>query len=167
MKSISALLFVCLIAMGVAAQGRQLPTTVGESLSGKPVTLSNVIAGHKTVIVAGFSHASSDGVGEWVHELEADKALGGVQIYSIAELEHAPSFLRGLIKGGMRKGSSVAAQDRAVVLTSDDDKWRAYYGVGNEDEPYVVVLGPKGEVLWLGHGKAGELEPKVREALSK
>ena len=151
--------------MGLAALGQSLPGTAGETLTGKRIVVAEAVRGKAVVVIAGFSKAAGDACGDWAKAIRADQSMQGVVVYQVASLESAPGFVRGMIKGAMRKGLSEAQQDHFVVLTQDEKLWREYFGVTAEKEPYVVLLDVSGAVKWHGHGLARDLEPLVRAAL--
>ena len=169
MRMIRVVFCSALIALAEAAMHAQapaLPTTAGETLSGKKIVLADAVRGHAAVLVAGFSHDGGIACGDWMKAIRADAALAGVDVYEIAMLEGAPGIIRGMIKGGMRKGMSIAEQERSVVLTQDDKLWEKFFDVSNTKEPQVILLDAKGNVEWRGHGAAGVVEPQLRDAVS-
>jgi hypothetical protein len=127
--------------------------------------LADAIRGRAIVLVAGFSHEGGIACGDWMKAIHADAALAGVEVYEIAMLEGAPGLFRGVIKSGMRKGMSIADQERMVVLTQDDKLWEKYFAVSNGQEPQVMLLDTKGNVVWRGHGPASVVEPQLRNAV--
>lgn len=139
-----------------------MPTTVGETLSGKKIVLAEAVRVHMTVLVAGFSHDGGIACGDWMKAIHGDAALAGVDVYEIAMLEGAPGILRGIIKSGMRKGMSSAQQERNVVLTQDEKLWEKYFAVSNAQEPQVMLLDTQGNVVWRGHGAASAVEAELR-----
>ena len=149
------------------AQGQPpgMPTTAGETLSGKRIVLADAVLGHRTVLVAGFSHDGGIACGEWMKAIRGDAALAGVDVYEIAMLEGAPGIFRGMIKSGMRKGMSPAEQARSVVLTQDDKAWEKYFAVSNGQESQVMLLDADGNVLWRGHGAASAVEAELGNAV--
>ena len=154
---------------GAAAQVAQapvMPTTSGETLSGKKIVLAEVVRGHRVVLVAGFSHDGGIACGDWMKAIHGDAALAGVDVYEIAMLEGAPGIFRGVIKSGMRKGMSSAEQGHSVVLTQDDKLWEKFFEVSNGQVPQVMLLDAKGNVVWHGQGKASDLEPELKSAVS-
>jgi len=159
-----AVYFATQVALAVACMAQAMPGTAGETLSGKHIVLAEATRGHATVLVAGFSREGGNGTGAWVKAVRVDKALEGVVVFQVAMLEGAPSFIRGTIKNGMRKGISAAEQDQFVVMTQDDKLWRQYFGVKTDKEPYVVFVDATGTVLWHGHGPADRLEPLMKAA---
>lgn len=150
---------------GAMSFGQTMPQTAGTTLSGKAVTLAEAVRGQRVVLVAGFSRAGGAGTGAWVKAVEGDPALKGVTVWQLAMLAGAPGFVRGMIKSGMRKGLTAAEQERFVVLAEDEAAWRSYFGVTEDDVPYVMLLDAEGKVLWRGHGAAAALEPALRGAV--
>jgi hypothetical protein len=160
---ICAVLFTAVFAhLGLA---QSLPTTAGETLSGRPIVLAQAVRGHEAVLVAGFSREGGSGTGAWMKALDADSAAAGVQAYQIAMLAAAPSFFRGMIRNGMKRGVSPSDQDRFVVLTTDEQSWRNFFGVTTDSDPYVVLLNAQGKVVWRGHGAAAQFEAQLKSAL--
>jgi len=149
----------------VVSPAQTMPATAGETLSGHRIVLSEALRGHAAVLVAGFSKDAGSGCGEWSKALRADSALAGVAVYQAAMLEQAPSFVRGMIKSGMRKGLTAAELDSFVVLTQDDKSWRSYFDVTTDKDPYIVLIDAAGQVRWHGHGAAASLERLLKTAL--
>jgi hypothetical protein len=163
---LSAAVAASLCAVRLPAQAASMPTTAGETLSGKRIVLADVVRGHMAVLVAGFSHDGGMACGDWMKAIRVDAALAGVDVYQIAMLEGAPGMFRGMIKSGMRKGMSSDEQQRSVVLTQDDKLWEKYFEVSNPKEPQIMLLDAKGRVVWRGHGPANAGEPQLRIAMS-
>ncbi len=154
-----------LVCGAAIATGQAMPQTAGETLSGSAVTLAQAVRGQRVVLVAGFSRAGGSGTGAWVKAVEGDPARKGVAVWQVAMLAGAPGFVRGMIQSGMRKGLTAAEQERFVVLAEDEAAWRSYFGVTEDDVPYVMLLDAAGKVLWRGHGAAAGLEPALRGAV--
>jgi hypothetical protein len=152
---------------GGACICQTLPATEGETLSGRRIVLAEAVRGHAGVLLVGFSKDGGAACGDWVKAIRADPALAGVPVYEVSQLAGAPSFIRGAIKSGMRKGLSPAEQDNFVVLTQDDKLWRSYFDVTADKDPYVVLLDASGRPVWHGHGAAHDLEPLLKTALPK
>lgn len=146
---------------------RTMPATAGETLSGKHLRPADAAKGHAVVLIAGFSHDGGMRCGAWMKAVESDPALKDASVLELAMLEKAPAILRGMIKSGMRKGLSAVEQDRIVVMTRDQQDWEKYFGVGDDSQPYVMVLNAKGDVVWQGHGTAADLEPELSRAMGK
>lgn len=151
--------------LSVSGRAQEVPRTAGETLSGKPIVLADQVQGHPVILVAGFSREGGNGTAAWVKLIHGDGALSGCTVYEIAEIAGAPSLIRGMIKSGMRKGVPPAEQDKFVVLTQDEKPWRSYFGVSDDQVPYVMLIDETGKVLWHGHGQAADLEPELKSAL--
>ena len=144
-----------------------MPQTSGETLSGKRVAPADLVRGQDSILVAGFSHDAGIQCGPWMKAIQSDPALKDVATYELAMLEKAPGMFRGMIKSGMRRGTTAAEQNRVVVMTKDQEEWEKFFGVEDEKDPYVVVLNAKGDVVWHGHGPAARLEPLLKASLNK
>ena len=156
---------VAVLLCGVGmAMAQAMPQTAGTTLSGQTVTLAQAVRGQRVVLVAGFSRAGGSGTGAWVKAVEGDPALKGVAVWQVALLAGVPGFVRGMIRNGMNKGLTAEEQERFVVLSQDEAAWRNYFGVTQDDVPYVMLLDAAGKVLWRGHGAAAAAEPALREA---
>lgn len=165
-SSVPCFFSVALLALSThLCLAQALPATPGETLGDKPIVLANAVRGHETVLVAGFSREGGNGAGAWMKAIHADPAFGGVSVYQIAMIAAAPSFFRGMIKNGMKKGVSAADQDRFVVLAADEQPWKNFFGVTTDSDPYVALLDAQGKVLWQGHGSAAPLEQQLKAAL--
>ena len=161
----SVIAWFALFAAEAAGYGETMPQTAGETLSGQTVTLAQAVRGQRVVLVAGFSRAGGEGTGAWVKAVQADPALKGVAVWQVALLAGVPGIFRGAIRNGMKKGMPEEQQSRFVVLAQDEAVWRSYFGVTEDNVPYVMLLDAAGKVLWRGHGAAAAVEPALREAV--
>lgn len=158
-------LWILIAAFQVGVCGAQtLPATEGETLGGHKVTVAQAVRGHAAVLIAGFSKDAGAGSAAWAKAVHGDAALKSVEIFQLVMLEKAPGFVRPMIKNGMRKGMSEAELEECVILTSDEQQWRSYFGVNNDKEPWVALIDAGGRVVWHGHGAAQVLEPLLRQA---
>ena len=167
MFRIQLLAFACVVccSVGVACYGETMPQTAGETLSGQTVTLARAVRGQRVVLVAGFSRTGGEGTGAWVKAVQTDPALKGVAVWQVALLAGVPGLFRGAIRNGMKKGMPEEQQSRFVVLAQDEAAWRSYFGVTEDNAPYVLLLDGSGKVLWRGHGAAAAVEPALRGAV--
>jgi hypothetical protein len=156
-----------LIAATLSGASQAMPSTSAETLNGKHVVLADTVRGHAAVLVAGFSHEGGTKVSEWMKALRGDSAFAAVDVYEIAMLEGAPGIIRGMIKSGMRKGTTPAEQEHTLVMTQDQKQWEKFFGVADDKEPYVVLLNANGEVVWRGHGPVATIEPQLKGALKQ
>ena len=165
LKPGSRLLMAGLLSLSAAVYGQEMPKTAGETLSGKQMVLADVVRGHPAILVAGFSRQGGNGTGAWVKAIQADPALARIPVYEIAQIAGAPGLIRGMIRSGMKKSVPAAEHDTFVVLTQDEKPWRAYFDVGDDQVPYVLMMDATGKVVWRGHGAASDVEPKLKAAL--
>ena len=148
-----------------ACLAQSLPTTPGETLSGKHIVLADAVRGHTAVLVAGFSREGGSATGEWIKRIHADNAFANAAVYQVAMIAGAPGFVRGMIRSGMKKGTSPAQQDFFVVLTEDQKQWESYFNVSTDKDPYVLLMDSSGKILWRGHGSAPNLVQQMKAAL--
>ncbi len=166
LAGIPGLIWVVLaaIVLSLEAFGQTIPKSPGETLRDQHLVLSDVVQGHATILVAGFSRQAGDGTGAWVKAIHSDGALAGFTVYQVAMLGGAPAFIRGMIKRSMKKNVSEAEQDHFIVITEDEAAWRSYFNLSDDKVPYVTMIDSSGKMLWSGHGTA-ELEPQLKSAL--
>jgi len=125
-----------------------LPVTSAETLSGHKLEFPAALAGKTAVCVFGFSRGAGERSKAWMTRLSQD----GVDSWSIANLEKAPSLVRGMILSSMRKGTSEALQERSLILTADQIAWERATGATQENLPVVVILDRSGHVAWTYEG---------------
>ena len=164
-RLLTAAVLIAAAALRCASQA--MPSTAAETLSGKHVVLANEVRGHAAVLVAGFSHEGGMKVGDWMKVLRGDSAFATVDLYEIAMLQGAPGIFRGMIKSGMRKGTTPAEQGHTLVMTQDQGQWEKFFGVADDKDPYVVLVNANGEVMWRGHGPVATVEPQLKSALKR
>ncbi len=164
-RALCAGMMVGLAMSHCMAADQPLPSTAGETLSGQKMVLAEAVRGHEAVIVAGFSREGGNEAGALVKAIHADAALNGVPVYTMAMLEGAPGFIRGMIKSGMKKSVPAAEQGNFVVFTQDEKVWRSYFGVDGDKDAYAVLLDGDGKVLWHGHGAGAGLETQLKASL--
>jgi hypothetical protein len=155
-----------LLATGLHAQTASgLPTTSGERLSGGSVVVAQVTGQQTTILVASFSRDASSATTDWLRTLHSDPAFAGTAIYQLVMLERAPGFVRSLIRSALRRQTPAAWQANTVILTADEAKWRGWFAVSEEREPYVVAMDRSGHVVWHGHGGSTASVASLKAAL--
>jgi hypothetical protein len=168
MLSAFALPFGCLVALLSVlplAGADQLPVTPAETLSGAKLNFPAAFAGRKVVCVFSFSREAGDAVPLWMTRLTES----GADALSVANLEAAPGFIRGVIRGGMRKATPKTQLDRALIMTKDDKAWRQALGLKQEKLPLVILLDSAGRPQWSYEGvwneaAARDLKTKLEAA---
>ena len=141
----------CIFAF-LAAATETLPVTPAETLSGQKLEFPTAALGKPAIYVFGFSKAAGDKVKPWMARLSQD----GLNCWSIANLEGAPSLVRGMIRGSMRKGTPESLLDRSLVMTKDAKAWKQALAVKQDSLPVAVLVDAKGYVLWTYEGVLAE-----------
>jgi hypothetical protein len=152
-------LLVLLLALATPPRGwsQTMPDTGAETLAGQPMVLADALRGRSAILVMSFSREAGTACDEWTRKLAADPALAAIPVYRAAMLEAAPGFVRGWIKSALRKQLSAADQQRYVLFSSDEKRWRSYLSVSNDKLPAVLLLSKDGLILWRGQGSAALL----------
>jgi hypothetical protein len=141
----------CLLAVaasGCYAAAENLPVTQAETLTGKKLEFPTALAGKPQICVFGFSKEAGDRTKVWMTRLNEN----GLPAWSIAELEAAPAFVRGMIRSSMRKGTALPLQERSLILTKDEKAWKHALGVKQDNIPVVVLIDSAGQVVWTYEG---------------
>jgi hypothetical protein len=142
--------------MAVAGMAEQMPAIHGESLSGKPVSLPEASRGSLAILCIGFSHGSQSQLKPWTGKLTAQSQKPGVSVYSIAVLEDAPRFVRGMIVHGIKSGIPQSQQDRFLIVVKGEDELKRVTAYQKPDDAYILLLDGKGQVQWVHHGPVSD-----------
>ena len=144
----------CLLAI-TPAWSEQIPKTAAESLAGQQMTLPESLNGHLSVVIVGFSKSSQDTVKEW--DKRVRKELGdGFDVYQVAVLEDAPSFVRGMIKHAMKGSTPADRQGHFLVVVKGEAELKKAAGYSEADGAYLLLLDSAGEIRWRTHGAAND-----------
>ena len=148
---------LALSTLAARAACETLPRMESETLTGKSIVLPDAARGKIALLAIGCSKKSGDRASEWGKRFKQDFGKdSNYVVYPVAELEAAPRFVRGMIKGGMRRGTPLDEQDRFVLLFQGEADWKKFVGFATADEAYLVLLNANGEVKWRGHGVLSE-----------
>ena len=148
-------LTICFLLLSlIPALSEQLPKTASESLAGGAVLMPDAMRGHVSVVVLGFSKSSQDAVKAW--EAGARKQLGQTDVYQVAVLEDAPSFVRGMIKHAMKGATPVDRQSHFLVVVKGAAELKKAAAFSEENDPYVLLLDGSGEIRWRTHGAVND-----------
>ncbi len=141
---------MCILALAAVGgcAAANWPVTPAETLTGQKVEFPTALAGKPVVCVFGFTKVAGDRTKIWMARLSQD----GVNAWSVANLEGAPAFVRGMIRSSMRKGTAPPLLDRSLIMTKDEKSWKSALGVKQDNLPVVVLLDGKGQVLWTYEG---------------
>ncbi len=137
-----------LLLTSTAHAAENLPVTPAETLSGHKLEFPTALAGKTAVCVFGFSKGAGDRTKVWMERLSHD----GIDAWSVANLEKAPAMVRGMIRGGMRKGTPASQLDHSLIMTKDEQIWRQALGVKQDNLPVVVLLDSSGQIFWKYEG---------------
>ena len=150
------------------AAAQQFPRLQEENLDGRQVVLPDAVAGRVTVLVVGFSHASSTPSGAWAKRVQDDFGkTPNFALYQLAVIEDAPRMIRGMITSGMKKGVPENQRAYMVPVVHQEAELKKLVNYGAADDAYIVVLDRNGKVVWQTHGSTAgaaydELHTKVQ-----
>jgi predicted transcriptional regulator len=154
------LILVSFLLAVSSARSEQLPKTTAESLAGQQMALPDALKGRTAVVIVGFSKSSQNAVKEW--EARARKQLGeATDVYQIAVLEGAPSFVRGMIKRAMKSATPPALQSHFLVVVKGEAELKKAVAFSATDDPYLLVLDQTGEIRWRSHGTVSDESVKA------
>jgi predicted transcriptional regulator len=117
-------------------------------LSGQKLEFPTAIAGKPAVCIFGFSKEAGDKTKVWMTRLSQD----GINAWTIADLEGAPTLVRPMIRSSMRKATPKALLDRSLILTKDEKAWKDAVGAKQDNVPVVVLFDAAGKVQWTYDG---------------
>ena len=150
--SLTLALLLATLLGGVALEAPQLPSTQAKTLTGRAVTLP--VPDHpQTLVVVGFSKASSGAVKAWwLQTKPVCQAHPALACYEAAVIEDAPSFVRGIIVNGMKRDMDPSRQDTFVTVVENESAWKQAFGFGAPDDAYLALFDNTGKVLWHTSG---------------
>ncbi len=161
MPFLSLAWMLLLAAAAPVALPAVLPVSQAETLGGHKLAFPTALAGKPAVCLFGFSKEAGDGVKVWMARLMKD----GVEAWSIADLEEAPSLIRGMIRGSMKHDTPAALYERSLVLTKDTKAWKQVLGATKDSLPVAALIDAQGRLVWTYEGNFGD-EP-YRELRSR
>jgi hypothetical protein len=167
----ATILSVALSMLLAGAAAQQFPHLQEENLNGQTVVLPEGVSGKVAVLVLGFSHASSTPTGAWAKRAQSDFSKDpGFALYQLAVIEAAPSFIRGMITSGMKKGLSDSQRASIVPVVHQEDALKTLVAFKQPDDAYIVLLDRSGHVVYQTHGSTAdpgyaELRVKVQALL--
>jgi hypothetical protein len=163
LRFIPAVLFLSLSsALPMLAQAK-LPATETKSLSGKQVQVP--VANHLTLLVTGFTKASSDADGAWWKKAAPlCKQNPQLACFQVAVLEDAPRLIRPMIVGGMRHGMTAEQQETFLTSFENEKAWKQALSYSAADNAYIALVDSSGAILWVQNGskQAGDLSGLAR-----
>jgi ATP10 protein len=169
---------IALVLGGVACAqtlrpGAALPQIIGTSLEGQEVTLPDVAAGKVTLLIITFSKAAGEKSQTWNDRFfkeypQDDKVIS----YAIAMLEDVPSLLRGMVRGGIKRGIPASMRRRFLTVVKGEAEWKRYVDMQNDQDAYLILLDKKSRVQWIFHGQFEQtaydaMKVKIAQMLSE
>ncbi len=144
----------CTASLGASgASAQQIPTTQFTTLTGESHRIPDASDARPMLLVLAFSHAASADVERWNRLTKMSySADARIRYFEFADLEGAPSFLRGMIVHQMRRAIPAPENAHFAALTAQDSAWKQLVSLGNPDVAYFVLADAQGRVLWQTHG---------------
>jgi hypothetical protein len=153
MTRLSLALPVLVVAFVFPCLAQTIPPVQAKALDDSEVALPKPGGQQALILVLGFSHKSGAACAAWGKRLAADYASDPhASYYQLAELQSAPSFVRGMILRGMRKDVPPSRHSHFLPLFDHEGEWKTLVQFSAPDDPYVLVTAPDGRVLWQTHG---------------
>lgn len=145
--------------------GEPLPTVQGSFLTGRSATLPAASAGKTALLLLGFTYESRNAVepwGEWFR-----MAIGtrpDVTFFEMPMIGGMAKLGRWFIDRGMRRGTPEELHENVITVYGGTGDWKRRLGVSdvNEDDAFLIVIDPQGNVRWLHHGP---FDPATADAL--
>ena len=133
--------------------GSEPPKLHGRTLDEKDIVLPDEAAGKVTMLVISLSRKAGEQSGSWREHFADDFASDPhVTYYVTAMLQSAPSFIRGMIRSGIRKGTPAVAQSHVLTSAADESPWKQYLQIKDDTVPAILLLDPSGHVRWSYDG---------------
>lgn len=159
--ALSSAVSVALLVAPALAQ--QFPVFDAETVAGRKVTMPAAASGHPAVLVIGFAHKSNSETKAWTDRLHRD--FPDAHVYSVAVIEDAPRFVRGMIVHGIKGSAPANEYDHYLVVTHHEKELKDAVGFSQPEAAYVVVLNPSGAIEW--HFQGAVTDAAVAELRSK
>ena len=121
--------------------GDLLPDLTGQTLSGKPITISGTGNTPARVVIFSFTHPSAGDSRLWIDRVTTDAPAGKVEVYQAIELESAPRLVRGMAASGIRSATPAPQWEHTVLLYKQEAEWKTRLGVADDKYAYIVLTG--------------------------
>jgi hypothetical protein len=152
--------------------GTTIPQIKGTTLEEQAIILPDAVRSKVTLLVITFSKAAGELGRGWNDPFFKDYPQEDkVTSYAIAMLEDVPSLLRGMVRGGIKRGVPLSMRRRFLTVTQDENQWKQYVGLKNDKDPYLVLVDCNSQVQWIHHGAFdptvyGDLKVRIAELVS-
>jgi hypothetical protein len=133
--------------------GTTIPQIKGTTLEDQAIILPDAVRGKVTLLIITFSKAAGELGRGWNDPFfkdypQDDKVTG----YAIAMLEDVPSLLRGMVRGGIKRGVPSSMRRRFLTVNQGENQWKQYVGLKNDKDPYLILFDANSQVQWIYHG---------------
>jgi hypothetical protein len=132
-------IFTCVFLLfGVASAqilrpGTPIPQIKGTTLEEQAIILPDAVRGKVTLLIITFSKAAGQLSRGWSDPFLKDYPQDDkVTSYAIAMLEDVPSLLRGMVRGGIKRGVPLSMRRRFLIVSQDENRWKQYVGLKND-----------------------------------
>jgi hypothetical protein len=152
--------------------GTMIPQIKGATLEEQAIVLPDAVRGKVTLLVITFSKAAGELGRGWNDPFFKDYPQEDkVTSYAIAMLEDVPSLMRGMVRGGIKRGVPLSMRRRFLTVNQDENQWKQYVGLKNDKDPYLVLVDGNSQVQWIHHGAFdptvyGGLKVRIAELVS-
>jgi hypothetical protein len=161
-----AVLALSILLFTVATAAQQFPHLEEENLAGQKIVLPEFVSGKVAVLVLGFSKASSTPTGAWARRAHEEFGKNpGFALYQLAVIEEAPSFIRGMIISGMKKGMPDVQRAFVVPVVHQESELKKLVNFRQPDDAYIVLLDRNGAIVYQAH--AGTADPGYADLRAK
>lgn len=150
----------------------RFPTVKGSNLERDKVTLPQDLDGDLNVVLVAFQQWQQNSIDTWLAPLEQlERERRGLKAYELPVIQRLNRLYQMVINEGMRAGiPDRRARQRTITLYLDKTSFRRALGMADEDDIYVLLLDPRGQILWRTRGrytsdKAAGLAEAIDEAL--
>ena len=130
-----------------------IPATTGTALDGHTLTLPHDLSAPATLLILGFSRASSDATTAWEKSIRTNLATTAIDYYDIAFLQDAPAFIRPAILHSIRKQVPDTLKPHFLPLTTNQSAWKqaANFSPVTPDAAYVLLIDRSGTIRYQTH----------------
>jgi len=130
-----------------------IPATTGTALDGHTLTLPHDLSAPATILILGFSRASSDATTAWEKSIRTNLATTAIDYYDIAFLQDAPAFIRPAILHNIRKQVPDTLKPHFLPLTTNESAWKqaSNFSLSAPDAGYVLLIDRAGNIHWQTH----------------
>lgn len=129
--------------------GSVLPDVSGETLTGSPNHVLDLVNGRVAIVIFSFSKDGGKDAQNWNEHLNREYSGNpSVACSTVIELQDAPRLLRGIIKSALSRDMPPYIRERTIVTYQDEALWKRRLGVTDPGRAYVLVLGEGHQILW-------------------